>query len=646
IKKWGTELDRENRDLRREVDRIEVFTNHRLFQNDVILIDTPGFNGILAHHEEIARQAMNQSHVALWIQEAKQLGGNAQEWIFLNQSLEPVFNRFVTVINKWDEVYKESEKQNKEVEEHIHDCLEAVRKNFRDTCRLPKDQIDMLVSDRNLMGVSAEWALSKDPLEREKSNIQKLADRIQEICVSGEGHREILAAPMKKLLEIQEKLKTDIQSELEELEASRGMENLISERNKVDFEIRQLEQDKKEVENESRHEHHESARQYAKQVQEMLVNPLRKLKSELESYLTEDYIRHQMEKGVKNITLPDGVREQYEFVTQNVLRQWHSCRDDLLKTLSDLRAAFAGQMSHISQRLSESFKQTRFTLPEFNVNLTPDLSGIETYQSEMIRLETEKRDMESQLTETDMEIRRQDVDKDWLAARKKDAEQRLQMIRMQISSLGSQPSPMKIMEEKTKKGIWKDTPYTEERVDDSNVRNWENGKRQIEEKERNQEKELERILHEEYEKRGQQVSREFAKQKLEKELQKRKRELDKLQQKIREESSQKVSDILRRMKQASLHHVDAMILALEKNVSQSIEKLFTDQLHELLRCVQEQYADRLETRKKQLESVLYRIQEGQVSVEKRKQELQTLANQVAELMTDTHDLNRRILKTV
>jgi GTPase SAR1 family protein len=77
--RWGTELEKDNADARLMIDYIEVFFDHPLLHKDLVLIDTPGLQTIVKHHEQITRRAIAEAHIALWVQSADMLGGSATE---------------------------------------------------------------------------------------------------------------------------------------------------------------------------------------------------------------------------------------------------------------------------------------------------------------------------------------------------------------------------------------------------------------------------------------------------------------------------------------------------------------------------------------------------------------------------------------
>ena len=99
LERWGTELESGHADVRKEVAHIELFLSHPLLDKGLVLVDTPGLQTIVKHHEAITRKAIAEAHIALFVQATDQLGGNQTEWDFMERTLKSNFQKFITVIN-------------------------------------------------------------------------------------------------------------------------------------------------------------------------------------------------------------------------------------------------------------------------------------------------------------------------------------------------------------------------------------------------------------------------------------------------------------------------------------------------------------------------------------------------------------------
>ena len=194
LEKWSTELDTTHASARQQLDRIEIFTSHPLLDQGLVLIDTPGLQSVIEYHEGITRRAIDEAHIAIWVQSTQQLGGNATEWKFLSKTIRKNFNKFLTVVNMWDSVLEPQDPfdQQKTLEEREAQKYQHVKNNFKKNLEdVSEHDLEIMTNSDHLIGVSAAWALSQDENKRSQSNIDKLSQRISEMLSTGEALDEI-----------------------------------------------------------------------------------------------------------------------------------------------------------------------------------------------------------------------------------------------------------------------------------------------------------------------------------------------------------------------------------------------------------------------------------------------------------------------
>ncbi|MGI9213693.1 MAG: dynamin family protein, partial [Methylococcaceae bacterium] len=215
---WGTELDAGHADVRKTLDYIEVFMDHPLLQKGLVLIDTPGLESVMEHHEMITRRAIAESHIALWVQNTTQLGGSASEWDFLEETLRTNFSKFITVVGWWDKVLEPEDSQDlqKSETQREEEKLERIRANFRKHLSDARE-IASLTGPEHLIPVSAKWAMTTDPEKQRRSNVNRLAERITNMFTSGEAMEQIYSKPLQQMTHIQNQLSTTLADELQQL---------------------------------------------------------------------------------------------------------------------------------------------------------------------------------------------------------------------------------------------------------------------------------------------------------------------------------------------------------------------------------------------------------------------------------------------
>lgn len=283
LERWGTELEDSHADLRKEVDHIELFMEHHLLEKGLVLVDTPGLQTIMKHHEAITRKAIAEAHIALFVQATDQLGGNQTEWDFMASTLKKDFQKFITVINKWDLVLEPKDKKARERGEakNIELSLQTVKDNFARVLKdLPNGEAELatLTDEHHLMGVSAEWAQSDDPHKRSRSGIDRLTARIVSMVASGEAVQQILLKPLQQLSAVQDQLLVGIKAQLDELESKDSLKERRRDLKSQESKIKELQADAKYETTASRAEHDHWAGVISDQVREKLIQPLKELK--------------------------------------------------------------------------------------------------------------------------------------------------------------------------------------------------------------------------------------------------------------------------------------------------------------------------------------------------------------------------------
>ncbi len=352
LKRWGTELEKSNAEARRQVSHIEVFFDSNLFKEGLVLIDTPGLNGVMKHHEEITRKAIAEAHVALWVQAAEQLGGAGTEWEFMVRTLLPNFQKFITVINKWDRVLEPEDAHDKLLSEaqRVENKLNEFRERFM--LKVPEElkdkygkEIERLTDKDHLFGVSARWGRDPDPVRRQRSNIDCLAQRIVEMISSGEAQEQIILKPLTQLIDIQSILRDHIESERHQLDSDQSAESRALELKTLELDISELEQEKKRETQESREEHRRALETLQKAMRDRLLKPLTALHDSIEEQVTESYVRRMIANKASTIGLPEELDQQYGQLTRQIEVLWREEKKRLHETLQGLQGSYLEKMN-------------------------------------------------------------------------------------------------------------------------------------------------------------------------------------------------------------------------------------------------------------------------------------------------------------
>jgi hypothetical protein len=390
LRKWGTELDETNADARKTLDYIEAFTSHPLLNKGLVLIDTPGLESMVEHHEEITHKAIAEAHIAIWVQSTGQLGGNVSEWKFLSKTIRKNFRKFITVINKWDQVLEPDDQQEKEKteQERVDGKMNIVKKNFKqNSTHLSDSELELFTNKDHLLGVSAKWALGDDPNKKARSGVDVLAERISDMFSSGEALEQIYLKPLQQLSHIQEQLAATILDELSQLSSTKTLEERQRELDSFEQDIKSLDLEMRTVTAESKSEHERAAKALADAIEKQLVAPLADLKADIEQQVDKRYVEKMMAKKVKKIGLPDELQQSFEKVSQQVASHWAQEKTKMANALEGLRTDYADKMKKHANHLKSGLNKVDISLPTLDVGLEIDFSAIEEYQLKQFELE-------------------------------------------------------------------------------------------------------------------------------------------------------------------------------------------------------------------------------------------------------------------
>ncbi|MGS3139923.1 dynamin family protein [Aeromonas sanarellii] len=637
LTRWGTELDTKNADVRKTLDYIEVFMAHPLLEKGLVLIDTPGLESVVQHHEEITRKAISEAHIALWVQNTTQLGGSASEWAFLSDTLRTSFNKFITVIGWWDQVLEpqDLQDQNKPETLRVREKLDLVRNNFRaHLADLPTAEIDKMTGGNHLIGVSANWALSGDEEKRRRSGIADLATNISDLFNSGEAFSHIFRKPLQQLHSIQCTLADMLDDEMQQLDSSKTLEERQRELEIFEKDIQLLEGEVKHVRQESAIEHDNARASLVSKISRDLVMPLSDLKSQIELQVDQRYVERLIESRTKLITLPTELDEDMLKVSELVARRWAECRGELAEVLEALRADYATQMEKHAGQLQGEMSRVEIDIPKLDVRFNLDLSAIEQYHKQALELDQKITARREELDVLGQEISRNTTN-----------EAKLEMARQAVlraerarEQLGSQPAVQRYSttEKVSDGGMYSSPKYeTVTRTDNSAAKAWEKEYESRQAIVENKEARLAQIIEEEELKTGVRMNLDRALKKYEREVAKFESEKQCIAEKMRAEQAETAQKTLRRLLNSTAGQLEQSIRYLQDNATVAVSRIFTEQLELLNRVVEEQYFEPLKAKHARREEVKQLLESGQQEIAKRKRLLAQAQLTLQALQTET-----------
>lgn len=635
--RWGTELDESNADVRKTLDYIEAFMDHPLLAKGLVLVDTPGLQSVMEHHEAITRKAISEAHIALWVQTADQLGGVATEWEFMTDTLRNNFRKFITVIGFWDRVLapEDDHELRKPVEQRAQEKLDRVKQNFKKYIQ-DQEELTLLTDSDHLIPVSARWAMSGDSDKQAQSGIDVLSYRIAEMLSNGEAIEEIYGKPLQELSHIQRQLADSLDDELRQLDVDKTLEERARDLTTFDQDIKQLKQESEMVAIESRAEHERNARVLVEAVKRDLVTPLADLKTDIENQVDVRYVQRQIDRRVKDIGLPDDLHQQFRSVSQQVGQDWSKHRQHMTKVLEALSADYRKQMEKHAGQIKGELGKMDVELPSLDISFKADFSAVEQHHQQAMALEREIAARKDQIEELEAEQSKYAAN----PAQVEMARQAVLRAERLLDGLGGQPVPgtRQSWEVVDKGGMYSSDTYGNvSRPDDSNVKIWKSERDDLKNLIDQKEARLAEIAAAEERKTGIRLSQEKAQKKYEREVADAERRKKQAEQQAKAVEGEMAQEITKRLIRNTAGQLDQRIRYLEGHVSGAIEKVFADQLRALQACVEEQYLEPLNAKRAKREQLQQLLRQGEAEIAQRRARLQQAGKDVADLLALTQN---------
>jgi hypothetical protein len=653
LQRWGTELEKTNADLRKEIDYIELFLSHPLLDKGLVLVDTPGLQTIVKHHEAITRKAIAEAHIALFVQSADQLGGNQTEWDFMEGTLKSNFQKFITVINKWDLVLDPEDDiaQNRGEEENVRRSLEIVKNNFYSVLKNSSNheaEVDTLTDEDHLFGVSAKWAQSKHTDERERSGIDRLTARIVSMVASGEAIQQILLKPLQQLSAVQAQLVERIEAQLKELNSTDSLESRRQELKLRVSKIEHLQTDAARATAESVSDHMRLASATAEEVRKELIQPMMQLKIKVEDKVTESYVRNLLDRALREnrtpqIGLPAELEDELKRVQTQVGQSWEVQKATMTKTLGALREGYLDKMKKHAQSFDAKLGGKTIEMPSLIVNLEFDFSDLQAHQKQMTDLQKELDEAERKRIEIEDKLAQGKFTEEEAIKATKEAAGVTKQIRRKMDNLGECPSPKRYTERvKTSDWgsgfLWLSATYEDRiRTDDSAGDAWRENQKILLKEAENKEQIQEKLQKEAEAKTGQRMNAERASKLAQQEADKQERKLRDAKQKQKELEKTMVTDTVSRLRSQTVRQLEQAIEALDIYAKETVKATFDEQANLLKAAIDEKLLEPLNAEIAQKQDIQKVIADGEAAVQAERIRL-------AQGLKDIQDVQRMTLK--
>lgn len=640
LRRWGTELDTSNREGRKMVSHIDVFLDHPLLRRDLVLVDTPGLQTVVKHHEQITRKAIAGAHIALWVQSTDMLGGSESEWNFLTDSLQNNFRKFLTVINKWDKVLDPEDKQDKEMPEaaRVKAKLDILKENFAQALGDKHSlELAIMTDSEHLLPVSAKWGEDADLEKRRRSGMDELRKRIAAMVNSGEAMQQILYKPLQQLSTIQKQLAERVDDELLQLASDEPLDKQRHQLARLEMDVLDLEQEEQRETRDSREEHERAGQYRSETVLAAMIAPISALKHAIADQITETYIARQLAKNVTKIALPLELEGQLADVAGQLDQQWQAQKKHIAQTLAGLRANYVQRMEKHAMHIESELGHIQIELPRIESVLDLDFSSIEEHRSELSKLKSQMEKTEDELHELERELATKTIND----RKRLQAEADMARLVARLDNLGP-PPPVQRHDVRRKTSdwgsgfLWLSATYENVTVtDDSAKVAHEEDTKELKRKIESKEEALARVIREEEELTGQRITLEMAQKRLKKQQEKLAKEAERAQAAAALERQTLVADGLRKLSRNTVAKLDDTIAYLNQHLAKAVRGVFMEQAKLLASCVQEQLMEPLNAKRAQRQEVQLLLQQSAAEIAARKAQLEVGSTALAEVFAMT-----------
>ena len=221
-------------------ERVDLFLASELLEDGVMLVDSPGLNGITDHLEAITRRQIKESHASIFMFGADRPGSKTDFETL--RDLRAQCSRIFIVLNKIDAI---KEDEGETVESVIQHLKENYAKQFPGA---PLPEIYPISAHQALVARDADYQDPAQPPKdaayctrmEESSRLSVFEERLWRYLTQGEKTREELTAPVHTMLGMLKKESSDLNAQIEVLRAERSPDELLRQREALEDKIADL----------------------------------------------------------------------------------------------------------------------------------------------------------------------------------------------------------------------------------------------------------------------------------------------------------------------------------------------------------------------------------------------------------------------
>ncbi|MBR0262184.1 MAG: dynamin family protein [Selenomonadaceae bacterium] len=395
------------------VEKVDLFLDSKFLQDGVMLVDSPGLNGITENLEAITRRQIKESHACIFMFSTDHPGTKTEFEIL--RDLRTECNSIFIVLNKIEEI-KAGEGET--VESVIEHLKKNYMKQFPDatlpeiypisayTALAARDKNVPLERDANVIKDAAYYA----ELES-MSRLGNFEDRLFRYLTEGERTREQLSEPIKKVSNTLVNEREDLDAQIKTLEESRSTAELEQQKLALEEGIANLQKERQNLTKPVKDRFNTTMRDFKDKISARCSDICRRVEAgaeaadnldDLQTFAAE--IPESLKKQFVNLSqrLEDDLREDLMLVVDESVEYF----DGLQETLSNISGGelkiynrevklTATEVGKNMEAMEKTFQAKRREMEE----IEKEISAAEVSRAKARKLERRKEDLQRQLKE-------------------------------------------------------------------------------------------------------------------------------------------------------------------------------------------------------------------------------------------------------
>lgn len=355
------------------IDHVDLFLDSPFLEDGVMLVDSPGLNGVADHHREITEQQIKASNASIFMFSANQPGSKT-DFEYLKY-LKSQSGRVFLVLNMIDVI---DPSQGETVEDVINKLKGNYLKQFPEEKTLPEiwpvsaeaalvARDDSIGRYKNVEEITTKER--REELEKE-SRMEEFEQRLWQYLTQGERSREQMLGPVNRCLTILEERRSFFQKQITLLNEEQSVEELQAQKIALEDEIRTLQKERRKISPDLLKKVNEALDDAQNRGSAGCVQVKKEIKAEVEGSDSPDDLlaySHDLPRLLSIRCQRIGTQMQ------------DALRDDLLRIVEE---EFDTWFDELEERMGQNIGQLEIPLNVEKLNLTP-----ETISSNMARFE-------------------------------------------------------------------------------------------------------------------------------------------------------------------------------------------------------------------------------------------------------------------